>query len=211
MTYFVWALIALVLGLAMVMLEVFVPSAGILGFLAFSLLITSVVFAFLHSPMMGAIFLTTVMIGLPFVFLIAIQWFPYTPVGRRILLRTPTLEDEESNEDPSGLNALMGKIGRARSVMLPSGAVTIDGKTIDAVSAGMTIEQGQLVEVIEVRGNRVVVCPIEEEVNREWAEDSDEPFSEDSNQNTGLDTSSEPDLNQSIDSLGLDSLDNPLR
>ena len=73
--------------------------------------------------------------------------------------------------------------------MLPSGAVMVEGQTIDALSEGMPIEAGQRVRVIEVRGNRVVVRP---------ADDDEQPDPDD-------DVLSRP-----IESLGLDSLEDPL-
>ena len=55
--------------------------------------------------------------------------------------------------------------------MLPAGAIIIEGQTVDAVSEGMPIEEGRLVRVIEVKGNRVVVRPIEEETPDQPTED----------------------------------------
>jgi membrane-bound serine protease (ClpP class) len=86
------------------------------------------------------------------------------------------------------LRQLVGKIGVTKSVMLPSGAVVIDGQTIDALTEGIPIEAGQRVRVIEVRGNRVVVRAAED----------DETVATD-------DVRSRP-----IESLGLDSLEDPL-
>ena len=71
--------------------------------------------------------------------------------------------------------------------MLPSGAVEIDGQTIDALSEGVPIESGQRVRVIEVRGMRVVVRPADDEP----------PTTDDV-------------LSQPIDSLGLEPFDDPL-
>jgi membrane-bound serine protease (ClpP class) len=54
---------------------------------------------------------------------------------------------------------LVGKVGVAQSMMLPSGAVLIDGQLIDAVSQGLAIDPGQPVVVVEVKANRVMVRP----------------------------------------------------
>jgi membrane-bound ClpP family serine protease len=85
----------------------------------------------------------------------------------------------------------VGKIGQAKSMMLPSGAVLVEGRTIDAVSEGMPIEPGQVVRVIEVRGTRVIVRPVEhgEEQQPRSAEDP---------------------LSRPIDTLGIDPFDDPL-
>jgi len=46
--------------------------------------------------------------------------------------------------------------------MLLSGVITIDGRTVDAVSESLPIEPGQPVRVIRVLGHLVVGRPIEE-------------------------------------------------
>ena len=53
--------------------------------------------------------------------------------------------------------SLIGRRGVAKTKLLPSGAVIIDGETFDAFSEGMAIEPGQPVRVIAVRTNRIVV------------------------------------------------------
>ena len=52
----------------------------------------------------------------------------------------------------------------AASTTLVSGAITIDGRTVDAYSEGMPIETGQKVIVVEVHGTQVVGQPVDEEI-----------------------------------------------
>jgi len=103
---------------------------------------------------------------------LALKYWPKTAIGRRVLLMSPE-RGEVLPEDPrtAYLKTLIGQVGRARCKMLPAGAITIDGRTVDAVSEGVPIAEGQLVRVIEFRANRVVVRPVEEETPSETAED----------------------------------------
>ena len=64
--------------------------------------------------------------------------------GQGVLGELPT-EEEVLPEDPR--RALIGRVGVARSKMLPSGAVEIDGQMIDAVTQGQAIEPGTYVVV----------------------------------------------------------------
>ena len=91
------------------------------------------------------------------------------------------------------LRELVGKVGKAKSLMLPSGAIVIDGRVIDAVSEGMAIEAGQSVKVVEVRANRVVVRPLTPEEEQQLARQQEDS----------------PDdlLSRPIDTLGLDPFD----
>lgn len=158
--YLMWAIVLLLLGLALVILEAFIPSGGILGALAVIAVLVSVGMAFSSSAAHGGILLLCALVAVPGVIALAIKWWPNTPIGKRILLGVPTAEDVlPDSPKRRGLRELVGQVGQARSVMLPSGPVLIDGKIVDAVSEGMAIEKGQTVRVVEVRGSRVVVRP----------------------------------------------------
>jgi membrane-bound ClpP family serine protease len=187
-----WAIVLLAGGFGLAILEVFFPSAGILGFLSVCAMVAAIVVAFQgpNGVAVGFGILASAIFGLPIVVALALKYWPRTAIGRRILLAAPTEEEvlpETSRH--KRLRALIGQVGTAKSKMLPSGAVVIDGRTVDAVSEGMAVEPGQLVRVIEVRGNRVVVRLVDEETPSEDAEDP---------------------LARPLDSLGLEGLDEPL-
>jgi membrane-bound ClpP family serine protease len=87
---------------------------------------------------------------------------------------------------------LVGRVGKVKSKMLPSGAVQIDGQMIDAVSEGMPLEPGQTVRVLEVRGNMVVVRAVEDDATEAEVEAPGDM------------------LSRPIESLGLEAFDDPL-
>ena len=190
MSPFLWSALLMALGLCLVVLEVFVPSGGVLGFLSIASLVASIVLAFQsQGPVVGGTFLAIAAVGVPLMLVVAFRWWPYTPMGRRLLLQIP--QGEELLPDTPlrrKLRALVGKVGVARSVMLPSGAITVEGMTVDALSEGMPIEPGQKVLIVEVRGNVVLVRP---------QEPDDKPAI----------SSADDVLAQPIESLGIDPLD----
>lgn len=186
----IWAILLLLAGVTLVILEVFVPSGGVIGVLSIAAVIGSVVTAFYHSPTTGLTFMVLALVAFPSAFVTAIKFWPNTPIGRRILPDIPTSDDVlPDNEHRRGLQELVGKVGRAKSLMLPSGAAEIGGRTVDALTEGVAIEPGQLVRVVEVRGNRVVVQPAADETP---SRDPDDP------------------LSQSIEALGLDPFEDPI-
>ena len=193
MDFLVWAAILLCIGLALAMLEVFVPSGGLIGFLSMLAMLGAIVLAFRHGPWSGIGFLGLAVFGVPAGLMLALQWWPKTPMGRRILLPLPSSEEVLPDSDKRrSLKNLVGKIGKAKSLMLPSGAVDIDGGTVDALSEGMAIEAGQWVKVVEVRGTRVVVRPTDERPASPISPAHDQA------------------LDQPIESVGLDPFDDPL-
>lgn len=185
-----WAVILMLVGVSLAVLEIFVPSGGVIGFLSIVSVLSAIALAFYRGPWYGLSFLGTAVLALPAVLIAALHYWPETAMGRRLLLEVPTSDDVMPEDDQRRLlKMLVGRIGQAKSLMLPSGAISIDGHNIDAVSEGMAIEKGQWVQVIEVRGTRVVVRP---------SDKPPEPAAPD-----------DP-LSRPIDSLGLDSFEDPL-
>lgn len=151
---FTWAIVLLLLGCALVVLEVFVPSGGILGMLAGLAILGSIVFAFRRDATAGLSFVLVSMVAVPVLLTLAFRIWPHTPMGKAFLGELPS-EEELKPIDPR--RELVGRLGVAKSKMLPSGSVLIDGHWIDAVTQGDAIEPEEPVVVVEVRANRVVV------------------------------------------------------
>jgi membrane-bound ClpP family serine protease len=159
-----WAVLLLVLGLLLLMMEIFFPSAGILAFLSAASLIGAIILAFQQGIGTGALFLFLTPVGTITFVILAFKFWPKTSMGRRMMLATPP-SDEVLPEDPEKefLQSLVGRVGKTKCKMLPSGIISIDGRKIDAVSEGMPIEVNQEVRVLQVRGKRVIVRPLDED------------------------------------------------
>jgi len=83
----------------------------------------------------------------------------------------PRDEVVPDNPKQRQIKSLVGRVGYAKSQMLPSGAVVIDGRTIDAMSEGVPIDVGQKGRVIDVRANRVVVRVVDDDTPTADAKD----------------------------------------
>jgi membrane-bound serine protease (ClpP class) len=196
MSLLVWSLLLLTLGLGLILLEVFVPSSGVLGILSGLSVVAAIVVAFMQGPYVGLAIVSTTVVALPAVVALALRIWPTTSIGRRILLGVPKGEELlPDDEVTQRLKGLVGKRGVAQSLMLPSGAIFIDGRTYDATAPGVAIEPGTAVRVVEVHGVRIVVRPIE-----------DEDAQADS---VGATDPADP-LSRPIESLGLEGFDQPL-
>ena len=160
----VWAILLLALGTALAVLEIFFPSAGILAFLSAAALMAAIAMGFYQGLLAGIMILLGTLVGLPTAIVLGFKYWPKTAMGRRVLLMGPQSEDVLPDDDVKKmLRNLIGRVGRTKSKMLLSGVITIDGRTVDAVSESMPIEAGQPVRVVQVRGHGVVVRPVDEE------------------------------------------------
>jgi hypothetical protein len=80
-----WIALLLLVGLAMMVLEVFVPSGGVLGFLSVVAMIAAIVTAFVEQgATLGMAVLATTFVAVPAALGMAFRWFPQTPLGRRV-------------------------------------------------------------------------------------------------------------------------------
>ena len=154
-----WVAVLLLVGLGVMVLEVFVPSGGILGFVSITAIIAAVATAFLElGPAAGMAVLAVAVVAVPSVLAVAFRWFPETPLGRRVLPPPPDAADVLP--DPQRRRRardLIGRSGRAVSDLLPWGSVEIEGTRGDAMSESGPIDAGTTIEVVGVQGTKLVV------------------------------------------------------
>lgn len=190
--YFALVLMALAVGL--IFLEFLLPSAGILGVLAFFTMLTSIGWAYYYcGPVIGTIFLGVAVVAMPAIFALAVKYWPHTPIGKMVLLNTPANTEEEEAEKEH-LIRLIGKVGIASCPLLPGGFADIEGESWNVISESGAIEAGEKIEVVEVDGTQLVVVRADDQAAApppSGGKSADDPFS------------------QSLDSLGIDSLEDP--
>lgn len=147
------------IAVGLTLLDIFVPSGGVLLFLSVTAGFASVLFGYRSGTTEGMVMLGVVVGSIPFLAFLAIKIWPHTPIGKRIILPTPTDSEEKSVEskphDP--FVDLVGKVGVAQNSLLPTGHVRIQHRNYNATSVTEVIEAGQLVEVIGVRERNLLV------------------------------------------------------
>jgi membrane-bound ClpP family serine protease len=158
---FLWPLLLIAVGMLLLALEMFIPSGGALGLFAALAFIGAIVLGFMHNTYAGASSLLAVSFIVPLFFAFFVYYWPKTPLGKRMLLRHDPDEQLVVDDEEEQLRTLIGRRGRAKTKMLPSGAVTIDGQTYDAATEGIALDPGQPIEVIALRMKRLVVRPVE--------------------------------------------------
>lgn len=151
-----WPIILLAAALTLFMIEVFIPSGGLIGLLAIGLLLAGVWKAFQVSTATGMKFSIAVLLLLPLAFGFAVYLWPRTPMAKWAFLKPPTREEIEPDRG-ARLDLLVGEFGRAISPLRPSGLVDFDGRRLDGLSEEGLIPAGALVRAVGVRGQAVVV------------------------------------------------------
>ena len=159
----IWAVLLLALAMALVILEVTVPSLGFLSLCAFAAYVFSVVFAFREGVAHGFTFLGLGIILLPVAIALGLRVLPKTFFGRRMILSGPGHgEISHGTGDPTRRN-LIGASGTTITDLRPAGTAEIAGRRVDVVSASAFVTRGTTVRVLSVDGTRMVVESVDSE------------------------------------------------
>ena len=185
---FYWSMILVALGFGVVLLELFVPSAGILGLVAAILFVSGIAAGYLHSLWLGTTLLAVVACCLLVLFVMMVKVWPSTPLGRRILIGTMSQDEVMPVGEEYEHEKLVDQKGIAKTKMLPSGMIKIGDRTYDAVSDGFAIEAGQAIKVVAIKMNRILVQPIDADTGTQ-------------------DFSSDDVLSQPFEDLGIDPIE----
>jgi len=136
-----------VAALALIFLEGFVPSGGLLSIAAIACAVGSVVVAFSVGPTTGVVFLVAAVLLMPVALLFALRLLRHTSM---VTWPSPGGGDVAPPFAP-------GTSGVTVSILRPSGVAMIDGRKRSVVTQGEIIEKNVKVEVVRCEGNRVVV------------------------------------------------------
>lgn len=157
----IFAIVLLVVSLALLLAEVFIPSGGLILVMAIVSLVGSIWFAYRawwDDPVLWWAYIASIVIVVPASVGGLLYWFPRTTMGKRILLEAPDLADLSGyNEEQAQLQQLVGKTGKSLTLMNPGGMVLVNGGRYHSESQGLMIEPGEPIEVVGISGNRLVV------------------------------------------------------
>ncbi|HEX6986016.1 MAG TPA: NfeD family protein [Planctomycetaceae bacterium] len=162
MEYSHFSILLLLLSLALLVSEVFVPSGGFIAVLMLVSLAGSIFCAFRAwwetSPTLWWTYVASVLVLLPGVLIAAFTIFPRTSYGRRVLLDAPAPEEiTPYAKEQAELQKLVGRRGKTVTPHTPGGIVSVDGRRYHSETRGLMLDPGEEIEVVAVRGNRVVV------------------------------------------------------
>ncbi|MDO5112555.1 MAG: NfeD family protein [Clostridia bacterium] len=146
------AIICLVVGIALWILEMFTPGLGVPALLGSISLLAAIVLSarsFSHAMITLALILILLGVCAFFVF----RAFSHGKLHRIVL-------HESMNGDSTPLMGMMdmvGKEGVCLTTLRPAGDADFDGQRLDVVSEGDFIEKGSKVRIDRIEGLRIIV------------------------------------------------------
>lgn len=167
------AVCGMLIGLTLLVVEFFIPSGGLIFILACISLVVGTWGAWKawggQESWMFATYLGLMFVLAPGSIVGGLYLLNNTSLGDRVLLKPPAPEDVEGFQKQNDqLRELIGQRGTTHGLMAPGGMVHIEGTRYHCESLGMIIQPSSEVEVIDVRGNRLVVrVPLEDDSSQD--------------------------------------------
>ncbi len=159
--YLAWGLTLLGIAVFLVVIELFVPSGGIIAIVAALTAIAGIISLFVHDVVWGLIGLVSVLIATPIMVFGGLRVWATTRIGRRmlgeesedVLARRQEVETRRRDE----IASLVGAQGEAVTDLHPIGVVRIDGRRYDAQAEVRLIDAGDKIVVTHADGFQIKV------------------------------------------------------
>jgi len=157
-----WGLILLGIALLLLMIEVFVPSMGVITVTAGVVALVGIVLLFRVSAGWGITGLLTMMVLGPLVVIFGLQVLPHTTAGKKLLYGESGKAEVALRDDPEEAEALARLIGAEGVVLVdlrPMGVIRVNDRKLDAVSEISFIRAGARVRITSADGMTIRVRP----------------------------------------------------
>lgn len=142
---------------ALLVIEVFVPSFGLITICAMGAMAGGLAIFFNHSPAAGWVGVIVAIIMIPTVLVMAYKLFPKTRFGKNVSLPGPKREKGDAIPDTEKLSKMAGAIGRVITPLRPVGMCDFAGQRLECVAESGYLDKNQIVEVIKVEGTQLTV------------------------------------------------------
>jgi len=151
------ALLLYLVGVALLVLEIFIPSHGVLGIAGLGFLIGGIVFAFRISSGVGYAAVLFAVVLVPTGVVLTVKYWYRLPVGKRMAPPNPIVTESDLGFHTAQLEDLVGRTGRSLTPLRPVGSCEFDNRRVQCVAEMGSIERDVKVEGIAVRGRDLVV------------------------------------------------------
>jgi membrane-bound ClpP family serine protease len=143
-------IICFAIGLILLVVELFVPSGGLIGLAAAVAFLLGIISGFVMSPWLGLGMVVMVLILAPFVFSGMMKLWQKTPVGKAVILNSEVTKLEKAK-------APMDAIGLTVTSLRPMGEAEFGAQTFEVISELGPMNKGIRVRVVGHREDGVAV------------------------------------------------------
>ncbi len=150
-------LVLYAVGIVILVLEIFIPSHGVLSIAGLGFLIAGIWAAFRIGSGVGYVSMILALILVPTGIYFAIKYWYQLPVGKRMAPPNPEANEASFGFHTAELEALIGEQGRAITPLRPVGDCEFGRRRVQCIAEMGSIEKGTKVEAVRIRGRDLVV------------------------------------------------------
>ena len=153
------AVICLVVGLALMVYEMFTPGMGVPGLLGALALLAAVI---LRADTLTNALITLVLIVVPLMIAggIILRSFSKGVLSRSKIVLHDAITEKSTSLGEKEMQSLVGKEGMCITALHPAGNVDFEGRRLDVVSEGGFVGKGSLVRIMRIDGVKIIVREI---------------------------------------------------
>jgi len=154
MRLYILPIVFQLLGILVIIAEIFIPSLGVLTAIALGLLFYSLYLVFTTiSNFAGMVFAGFDLLAIPILLVLGLKILAVSPLS----LKNRLSSKEGVVSQASGLEEYRDKLGKSVTTLRPAGIALINGKRLDVVTDGDYIEANTPIIVTGVTGNQIIV------------------------------------------------------
>ena len=150
------AIICLVVGMALMAIEIFTPGMGAPAIFGSVALVAAII---LRADSLETALITFVLILVPLLIAggIAIHSFSKGALNRSPVVLKEKIEGASSSLSDSDMQALVGAEGVALTALRPAGNGDFGGRRLDVVTSGAFIAKDSPIRIVAIEGLRIMV------------------------------------------------------
>jgi len=153
MSEIVFLLLLYAAAVVILIVEIFIPSHGVLTVAGLGVLIGAIVKTFeYYGSAAGGMAILASVVGLPIFAVITVKIWPHTRIGRLIAPPNPVYTEKDLGTDLEDLKPLIGQCGKALSPLRPVGTCEFAGRRLECICETGMIEAGVVVQAVGLRG-----------------------------------------------------------
>jgi len=153
-----YQIIILLLGLILLIIEMFPPGFGVAGGLGLVLLVAGIILT-ASTPLEALVMIVILLVILGAALTVVLHSAAKGKLSKTLVLND-SLNKEAGYIGTEDLEYFIGKEGTTLTVLRPAGTAEFDGIRLDVVSEGDYIPRNSKVKIIQVTGRRIVVRKI---------------------------------------------------
>lgn len=155
--WFVLGIFLIIVAAVLLVLEIFIPSFGLLTMCAISSLVAGIWLFFKQSVPIGWLGVMIAAVIMPITWIIAYRVFPKTSFGRSVTLARPKRQKGDAIPDTPDLKEMLGQTGQVLTPLRPVGMCDFAGTRFECVAETGYVEKDSMIKVIHVEGTQLTV------------------------------------------------------